>query len=734
MPSQKPSMIDALRAKHDPHYQLAGKVEGLEKDLPIQISQLHKTLSKSFVMQRKTLVRVLGLEKRVDELESAKESVQEAVEQLEEVVEEIPEELDELIDDVRAEKEVGGTATKTKPKIKAKKRKVKGKDIKPKIDAEKFKKGTALDDGYASRVLGVDEEGEYLSKEERIAKFKGKALAKPEDLKPEDKEESSDVDSEDIKQEDKAEIGEDQDKLDKIIKFLNVDVKDKIDEINQSAIEIKDILVTQGDLADDRDEALRQSILSDRKKEREKNLEKKKKSVGDKMIETVTKPVGNFLNKLIKFVMMTFVGSVIARVVTLLRDPAQLLDPIKRFFNLAIGLVNAVMKGMWNITGAPMNFIIGGINKGVSSLLNAINKATGLLKIPPIEAPQIPLIPGPPEFEYIPLSKTAQEKNEAVAMAGGGIVPGYNEGGKVQTRGVITDPEEIKKEKEYMLKFVNEEREFQGLPPLKEITLAPGVELTKMLGPGPRTKEESTTDIDFGTMTRSTATSKWVEGKGTKLSGEVGGLTEADREKFIAENPIVRQLANVKDQVELDKLGSSIGAKAKMSGGGLVQNLNVRRQGFSGGGFVPYSEFTLGTGHNVINTAPGNIMGYNKGGKVPGSGTGDTVPAMLTPGEFVMSKGAVDKIGADNLMAMNKAGGGTNVPKMMKFAGGGVVPEIGTPPKKGGKVVVIGGGGGSSAPRGVAASGSSGESRRFSSTDPNNMTIPVVKSLYNIMS
>ena len=424
MPSQKPSMIDALRAKHDPHYQLAGKVEGLEKDLPIQISQLHKTLSKSFVMQRKTLVRVLGLEKRVDELEAAKESVQEAVEQLEEeVVEEIPEELDELIDDVRAEKEAGGTATKTKPKIKSKKRKVKGKDIKPKIDAEKFKKGTALDDGYASRVLGVDEEGEYLSKEERIAKFKGKALAKPEDLKPEDKEESSDVDSEDIKQEDKAEIGEDQDKLDRIIKFLNVDVKDKIDEINQSAIEIKDILVTQGDLADDRDEALRQSILSDRKKEREKNLEKKK-GVKEKMLETVTKPVGNFLNKLIKFVMMTFVGSVINRVMTLLKDPAQLLDPIKRFFNLIIGLVNSVMKGLWNITGAPMNFIIGGINKGVSSLLDAINKATGLLKIPPIEAPKIPLIPGPPEFQFIPLSKTAQEKNEAVAMAGGGVVPG----------------------------------------------------------------------------------------------------------------------------------------------------------------------------------------------------------------------------------------------------------------------------------------------------------------------
>ena len=53
---------------------------------------------------------------------------------------------------------------------------------------------------------------------------------------------------------------------------------------------------------------------------------------------------------------------------------------------------------------------------------------------------------------------------------------------------------------------------------------------------------------------------------------------------------------------------------------------------------------------------------FNKGGQVPGSGNKDTVPAMLTPGEVVMSKPAVDKIGADKLLAMNAAGGGTNRP------------------------------------------------------------------------
>lgn len=62
------------------------------------------------------------------------------------------------------------------------------------------------------------------------------------------------------------------------------------------------------------------------------------------------------------------------------------------------------------------------------------------------------------------------------------------------------------------------------------------------------------------------------------------------------------------------------------------------------------------------------------GGQVPGSGNRDTVPAMLTPGEFVMSKGAVNAFGVDTLASMNAAGGGTNKPKYFNgsmFAQGG---------------------------------------------------------------
>ena len=40
------------------------------------------------------------------------------------------------------------------------------------------------------------------------------------------------------------------------------------------------------------------------------------------------------------------------------------------------------------------------------------------------------------------------------------------------------------------------------------------------------------------------------------------------------------------------------------------------------------------------------VSRFAQGGMVPGSGNRDTVPAMLTPGEFVIRKSSVKKMGA----------------------------------------------------------------------------------------
>lgn len=57
-------------------------------------------------------------------------------------------------------------------------------------------------------------------------------------------------------------------------------------------------------------------------------------------------------------------------------------------------------------------------------------------------------------------------------------------------------------------------------------------------------------------------------------------------------------------------------------------------------------------------------QGFASGGVVPGHGNRDTVPAMLTPGEFVIKKSSVAKLGASNLASMNQ------------YASGGIVEQL----------------------------------------------------------
>jgi TP901 family phage tail tape measure protein len=59
-----------------------------------------------------------------------------------------------------------------------------------------------------------------------------------------------------------------------------------------------------------------------------------------------------------------------------------------------------------------------------------------------------------------------------------------------------------------------------------------------------------------------------------------------------------------------------------------------------------------------------------EGGRVPGSGNFDTVPAMLTPGEFVISKDVVNAVGIDRLDRWHRGGYKDQV---QRFAKGGVV-------------------------------------------------------------
>lgn len=70
-------------------------------------------------------------------------------------------------------------------------------------------------------------------------------------------------------------------------------------------------------------------------------------------------------------------------------------------------------------------------------------------------------------------------------------------------------------------------------------------------------------------------------------------------------------------------------------------------------------------------------LGFASGGMVPGSGNGDTVPAMLTPGEFVIRKSAVQAFGADRLASINKyaKGGPVSLDTLQKRQGKTTITE-----------------------------------------------------------
>lgn len=99
---------------------------------------------------------------------------------------------------------------------------------------------------------------------------------------------------------------------------------------------------------------------------------------------------------------------------------------------------------------------------------------------------------------------------------------------------------------------------------------------------------------------------------------------------------------------------------------------------FRGGGMIPLTKAFTGGGEQTSLT-PYVGDGYvddSTGIKVTGAGA-DTQATVLQPGEVVFSKKAVDYWGADRLLAMNKMGGGTNVPKFVNniqmAQGGGMI-------------------------------------------------------------
>ena len=696
MPSSN-NLIQSLRSAHDPHFKLEGRVGGLEKGLGIEVAKLHKTLSKSFAMQRKTLARVLGLEGRVGVLESQQAAEDQAKEGIDEILDDI---LGDSGDKPKAKKKpaakkkrpakpIGKKIPKKKPV--AKKKKISAKDLKKGSSQETIgerisrleqnaqesaegdeRRKTSV---YQEDVHGVTSTGEQLSPAERKRRFilrkkgikvddikRGTSVQGAENVAPNN--EVTDL----AKRQAAGDLpqgvteppaqGEDQKSP------MLEGVKGPLKAIAESIDRIKDSLTGQSKVQEDAIEDARKSDEEKDAKKAESGLEKimgPVKAAGEKIIA----PVKSIFGQIFDFIKTIFLGRIAFKLFEWFSNPANT-DKITSIFKFIADwwpvLLAGIMAFLPGLLG-PGGLILGTIALlawGIPKIINAVKsvfgfgkdidkelktgeagmkkdienvgKDTNLDKDIPSDAQGDPSKAStPPELsgaqdsqqkvqnlnkggevkgsgdkdtvpamltpgEFV-MSKGAVEQygidtmegmnaaaggtNAPTIQKGGGkgmnmMIPRYSGGGKAA--GVVTDPKERQQQEAYMLKFVNEERALQGLEPLTDLTYAPGVELTKAIGPGPRTTETTNTNFDFDKGIKTTSTSKTVDGK-MSWSGGMSLITQEDRDKFFAENPHAAQLVKLKDQIELDNLGADISASAKMNGGGLVQ-------GFAGGGLI----------------------------------------------------------------------------------------------------------------------------------------------------
>ena len=114
------------------------------------------------------------------------------------------------------------------------------------------------------------------------------------------------------------------------------------------------------------------------------------------------------------------------------------------------------------------------------------------------------------------------------------------------------------------------------------------------------------------------------------------------------------------------QFGLAIGPSVGAIGRKLLANLGLKGSGVG--------KIAQVGGQTLMNF----FIRRGRGGIVPGSGSNDTVPAMLTPGEVVISKPAAQKFGVSNLLAINAAAGAKSKPIVKNHVihanEGGIIP------------------------------------------------------------
>ncbi len=463
--------------------------------------------------------------------------------------------------------------------------------------------------------------------------------------------------------------------------FLNKVVSPALKKIDKN---LTDILKTMSMQAEFEEKvAEKATITADKKKK--KGREEKMESRGGQMLsgikDKVLAPVKGIFEMIWDFVKNVLIGGFLLFILDIINNPEKFLNGIIDFFNGIISGINDMIKGFLSPFVDAANTMIGAVNSVGQGLENAFNQALGIFgqepqdiykEVDPIELTEnpIPLIPRiEKEEEEVKTEEKEEKETPAQALATGGPVihlnlPGHDSGGPVgrssginisgmgkDTQLIAAQPGEVVMSKAAV--------DYHGADTLLQMNVDGG----------------GTNQPSFGTANLMGYSGGGKVGGSTNLISHQGGgstnlISHQGGGKVGGTTNIMGYSGGGKVGGSTNLISHQGGDKGKVSvstnlishqGGGSTNLISHQGGGKVGGSTNLISHQGGDKGKVSVST---NLMGYSGGGRALSSGT-DTVPAMLTPGEFVMSKGAVQKIGASNLEKMNASGGGTNKPKLL---------------------------------------------------------------------
>ncbi len=221
---------------------------------------------------------------------------------------------------------------------------------------------------------------------------------------------------------------EPKEKKDDVMNFLTNVFQPSIIKIEENLNKILGNFEEQIDADKKKQDELRVDEDQEKDKAREDKLEKpKEKGMMQTGIEKAIKPVQGFMDQIMNFFKNIILGSVVLKLLDIIKNPEKIMKPIREFTNGIIDFVNDLMNGIFKFVVSPINFILDGITAGIKFVVSTLAKVANIipgvnLDIEGIEGFELPLIREAPQIPRI------EPKAE---MQGGGEVPGQGTGDTV---------------------------------------------------------------------------------------------------------------------------------------------------------------------------------------------------------------------------------------------------------------------------------------------------------------